>query len=599
MPKQKHSFAKAALAVVMALSIGIPPVTAHTVAIGYVIPSPGDVTVWFGTYHDFTEMPTTEGQALLILPDASQISVPFTLTSMGAPAGLGSNVVFSQTHINMATGLPYTLSELPSWEGAPFTGLTEVGTYTVELNPMFPPTSQKWDNDVGNITFTINPNITGLQIPVAGLTDNQKGVLQGINHSMANGGSSGSFTRLDIALMRAAGNSMALGQELDQMSPIKFGNFASTTAFNNEDFETAAEDMYLENLRNGPQGGFAYGNGQIDASGLTVNDPNVDPGLQMVHSRMLAWNAPSGLVSDVVMPALGGIDMKDTKSLCSSCPAYNNPWNVFVRGNVVLAQGYSQSDIPHFDDTTSSVVLGTDYRFTSKILAGATLGFAHTDVTLDSFNSSATVDSYTPGIYAAYADHGWFANFQGRYSYNSYTQSRNIDFLHQTANSAASGDEGVLDLDGGYEFHSGNFTYGPTAGVQYVHLTVNGYSESGTDANLRVENDQSDSLRSRLGGAVKYDFKGWGAVMFSPHLNVSWEHEFMDQSRGITSAFTNFNGGSFVVRTQDASDDFALVDAGLDAKLSSTVTLFGDYMVQAGQSNYFGQSVQAGVKVNF
>jgi outer membrane autotransporter protein len=42
-----------------------------------------------------------------------------------------------------------------------------------------------------------------------------------------------------------------------------------------------------------------------------------------------------------------------------------------------------------------------------------------------------------------------------------------------------------------------------------------------------------------------------------------------------------------------------LDDAGLDAEINRMVTVFADYAVQAGQANYFGQSVQAGVKFGF
>ena len=599
MPKQKDCFLRKTLALVLSACMVILPSRAHTVAIGYVVTSPGDVTFWFGTYHAFTEMPPTEGHALLTLPDLSQLSVPFSLTSSTAPNGIASTVVFSQTHLNTATGLPYTLDEIQSWEGAPFTGLTQAGSYTIELDPAFPPTSLKWDNDVGNLTFTINPRGNAVTIPTAGLTPNEQGVLGAINRSMAGGGGTHSFTHIQMILMNAAGSAPELGQDLDQLTGIKLANFATTTAFNNDDFETAAMDMYLENLRNGIHGEFLGGNGQIDASGLTVNDPHVDPALQVVHSHMLAWNSPgSSTLSDVPRVMFGGVDMKDTKQM-GNCPADSNPWNIFVRGNVVLAQGFSQADQPHFDDNTESVVLGADYRLNSHFLAGATLGYAHTDATLDTFTSSATIDSYTPGAYASYSDNGWFANFLGRYTYNSYTEARSIDFLSQTANGATDGHQGTVDLDGGYEFHSGGWTYGPTAGVQYVHLTTNGYRESGSDANLAQREDQADSLRTRLGVSVKYDFQNRSGVMFSPHLAASWQHEFLDPSRLLQSSFTNFNGGTFVTRTQENSDDFALVDTGLDAKLNRTITVFGDYLFQAGQDNYFGQSVQAGVRVNF
>ena len=226
------------------------------------------------------------------------------------------------------------------------------------------------------------------------------------------------------------------------------------------------------------------------------------------------------------------------------------------------------------------------------------MSYAHTDATLDDFGSSSTVDSYSPGFYASYADGGWFANFIGRYSYNSYTENRNIAFLGQTANGGTDGNEGLIDLDGGYLFHAGPWSYGPVAGLQYTHLTVNGYTEQDSDANLTVNEDQSDSLRSRFGGEVRYNTCGCG-VTFSPHLTATWQHEFMDQSRGLTSSFTQFSGGSFTVRTDDPSRDSALVDLGLDAKVDSSITVFGDYIVQAGQDNYFGQSLQAGVRVNF
>jgi outer membrane autotransporter protein len=87
-------------------------------------------------------------------------------------------------------------------------------------------------------------------------------------------------------------------------------------------------------------------------------------------------------------------------------------------------------------------------------------------------------------------------------------------------------------------------------------------------------------------------------VNFTPHLDATWQHEFMDQSRGVTSQFSG-GAGSFSIQTTDPSRDSALVDAGLEAEINRTVTAFLDYQVQAGQENYFGQSVQGGVKIGF
>jgi outer membrane autotransporter protein len=53
------------------------------------------------------------------------------------------------------------------------------------------------------------------------------------------------------------------------------------------------------------------------------------------------------------------------------------------------------------------------------------------------------------------------------------------------------------------------------------------------------------------------------------------------------------------VNTPKPNRDSALADLGLDGQINKTWTLFVDYNVQAGQSNYFGQSVQAGAKIGF
>ena len=439
----------------------------------------------------------------------------------------------------------------------------------------------------------IQVSLVQTTLPLSGLNPNEQAIASKL--------SSGALNAVSTPVVSAyLANPAALGNILDQLSPLQFGQFTSTTAFNNATFDIEGRDNYLSGRRGGNHDTFLGGNGQIDSSGLTLNDPSYDPALSMVHSRLLAWNpAPlNGAISDVASALPGGFDMRDSKEMKSAAGPVTDPWNVYVRGSVILAQGFSQPSISHFDDNTESVEIGVDYTITPNFLIGVDAGYGHTDVTLDDNGSSATVDSYSPGLYASYADGGWYANAMGNYVHNAYTQARSISFLSQTANSAPEGNEGVADLDGGYDFHAGALTYGPLAGLQYTHLTVDGYSESGSVADLSVNDDQSDSLRSRLGGRLSYALSHCG-MNFTPHLDASWQHEFMDQSRGITSSFNGTALGSFSVRTENPSRESALVDAGLDAEINQTVTLFTDYVVQAGQANYFGQSVQFGAKIKF
>lgn len=398
-------------------------------------------------------------------------------------------------------------------------------------------------------------------------------------------------------------NPAALGPAFDQLTALNFARFASTTAFNNTSFLAQQFDEYLANHR-GADGTFISSQGGIDCSGLVVNDPSVDSALQMVHSRLLAWNpAPTaGRISDVAGAVYGGTDTKGFTTMTQAPPS-SHPWNVFVSGNVVLAQSFSDpsAGLSHSDATTGGMQIGADYRIDSNFIVGGMFGYGHTDATLDAFGSTASVDTYSPALYAAYSHGGWYANALGSYGFANYDQDRKVSIggFSGTAHSSPGGDQIVGNLDGGYDFHRGSWTFGPTAGVQYVHLDVDGFTEGGLPgANLDVNQSEADSLRSRLGGRVSYAVQD-GNLIFTPHFSASWQHEFLDQSRGITSQFDGVGAGSFVVRTANPSRDSALLDLGLDSQIDDTWTVFADYTVQAGQDNYFGQSVQAGVKIGF
>lgn len=512
-------------------------------------------------------------------------AMPFTFESGYFSALLSGTQVTVQAFngATLVNSTNLTLNTTATLETFNYTNITEIDFILLDPNFAF-------DNLSFNFatTFASTPGLTPSQTAVANNID--------FNSSSPSPALSALITALTV-LQSSSPSSFA--PALNELTPLQFGQFARTMAINNASFATESRDQYFASQR-GEDGTFVGGNGSIDASRLTLNDPSYDPNLAMVHSRLLAWNPgpAAGLVNDMDGTALGGIAMKDPKEMKSvASPTYTHPWNFYVQGNVILAQGFSQNDVSHFDGNTESVTLGTDYRVTPNFLVGLAAGYGHTDVTLDNDGSSATVDSYSPGFYASYADKGWYANLSGDYLHNAYTQSRVIGFLGQAANSAPEGNEGVANLDGGYDFHQGAWTFGPLAGLQYTHLTVDGYNENGSIADLSVNEQDADSLRSRLGGRVSFKFSHCG-INFTPHLDASWQHEFMDQGRGITSQF-NGGLGSFSVRTSDPSRDSALADMGLDAEINHTVTAFADYQIQAGQDNYFGQSVQGGVKIGF
>ena len=58
-------------------------------------------------------------------------------------------------------------------------------------------------------------------------------------------------------------------------------------------------------------------------------------------------------------------------------------------------------------------------------------------------------------------------------------------------------------------------------------------------------------------------------------------------------------GGSFVTQGDAPERDSAFFDVGVDAGVSSNVTLFLDYQAQAGEAHFFAQSAQGGLRIGF
>jgi outer membrane autotransporter protein len=435
--------------------------------------------------------------------------------------------------------------------------------------------------DVANYNLELTP----------GLTPNQLAVATNLDSDPFVGGAIGT-----VISEIGNGPTDQIGSDLDQLSPEKLQIFRNI-AFDNFVYTATAVDNHLASLR--------YGQGGFDSSGLSVLNPTDSPLMSQIKGRLLAFDAPdSNVINDSAGALLGGVTMTDPKDVKDSKQMATEPegpsWSGFIDGTVILADLSHNVDDSHASYTTGGVNAGVDYRFSKNFAAGAMFGYGHTYATLDENGSHARVDSYSPGLYATYADKGFFLNGIASYDYNNYSEARAIPFAGLESSGKTHGSQFNGDIDGGYEFHHGDWTFGPTLALQYVHLEINDFTESGAaPVNLSIANQQDDSLRSRLGGELRYEMKGCGNMVFTPHLSASWQHEYLDNARGITSQFNDAGLGSFSVEGTNTDRDSAFIDVGANAQFNKALSGFLDYETQVGQDNFYAQAVQAGLKVSF
>ncbi len=432
-----------------------------------------------------------------------------------------------------------------------------------------------------------------------GLTANQQAIAAAIDN-VNNGTTTGDFSNVITALNTATANGQ-LAQALNELSPQRL-QLLSRVAFDNFSFTTQRLENHLASLRDGDFG--------LDTSGISVTDSSAGD-LAPLKGRLLAWTPAlgAGLVQDVPDPILGEVLPSDPKQqgTATETTSESSPgrqWSAFISGNVVLGNVDSSSDVAKSSYTTSGGTVGADYRITANLRAGVLADYQHTEADLDTEGSKARIDTYLPGIYLAYVDKtGFYGNALFTYGWNDYSESRDIDFggLNRTAQASPSGSQIGFSVDAGYDFRRPEYgwTYGPEVGLSYVNLGIDSFTETGADAaDLQVNHETAESLRSRLGGNIRYAAK-FGDILFTPRFSIFWQHEFLNDSRTITSQFADMGTGSaFSIQTENPSRDSGLFDLGVDAQINNIVTVFLDY--QPEWSNHdVDQSVQGGAKFAF
>jgi outer membrane autotransporter protein len=88
-------------------------------------------------------------------------------------------------------------------------------------------------------------------------------------------------------------------------------------------------------------------------------------------------------------------------------------------------------------------------------------------------------------------------------------------------------------------------------------------------------------------------------LTWRPFFDASWQHEFMQNSNSLTAGFDGAGVGTFTVPTPGNSRESALVSLGTDIDIDANSEVFTVYRVEAGASNFFAQSVEAGFELSY
>jgi outer membrane autotransporter protein len=260
--------------------------------------------------------------------------------------------------------------------------------------------------------------------------------------------------------------------------------------------------------------------------------------------------------------------------------------DVWALSTGVYADG-SLSSVEGDDFNSGGFLTGIDMQVARDFTAGLFTGSSESEGNFPGKNKIET-DRYLLGGYATYSHDGFYANsaLGGGFVDTEVKRTIQIGGFSQRTHSDTDGQEFFTMLNGGYDLHHGNWTFGPSGGLQYSNTQYDTIHERGAGPlDLKISNAESDSLRGKLGGRVAYYHKVSDQLTLIPESRLFWQHEFLRDNDSLDATLNNGAGSSFSHGVSDSDGDSFL--GGVGVGFQTNFGFYGNvsYDVELGREN--------------
>jgi outer membrane autotransporter protein len=367
----------------------------------------------------------------------------------------------------------------------------------------------------------------------------------------------------------------ALADAFDQLSPEELGALSRISRSYNVTFNSNLLSR-LQELRAGVRGFSARGYAITDTKGERYD---------------LSQNVLFAGVNST--PESVGLTVKKKDPMAASL---DNPWGVFATGTGQFGDVDARDGLKGYGFTTGGLTVGADYRWNEGFTTGAFVGYAGSEADLDGVGGKVEADAAKFGFYAAWQKHGFYVNSAVGGGYNDYETSRTV--LGAKAEGDTNGVEFNALAGAGYDFTPGNWRFGPSAHLEYSYMLIDGMTEHGSLAPLRISQQSVDSLATRLGWNLSYGWELPNGVVLAPQGSLSWRHEYFDGAESLQSRFASGAGGVFNTQVSGMNRDSALAGLSILVQWSPTITTVLGYEAEVA-SRYDSSTINGRIIIGF
>lgn len=249
--------------------------------------------------------------------------------------------------------------------------------------------------------------------------------------------------------------------------------------------------------------------------------------------------------------------------------------------------------------STAGFLAGYDGEASPGWQVGIVGGFNRTSFSLRNTSSSGDSDNYDLGLYGANRVGAIDLRYAGTYTWHDVSTSRTT-FLPGLANSLSasrSGGTGQLFGEIGYKLNVGSAELEPFAGLAYVRLRLDGFTETGGVTALTAASRTQDNLKTTLGLRANHTFAA-GEATFAVRGSLAWQHAFGTVTPQLAERFAFTNSPSFLVTGAPIARDTALVDISADWLIDANTRLGISYTGQLAAKSQ-SNAVQGRFSINF
>jgi autotransporter-associated beta strand protein len=271
-------------------------------------------------------------------------------------------------------------------------------------------------------------------------------------------------------------------------------------------------------------------------------------------------------------------------------------WTFFINGELEWVDIDSTANARGYDLQSSGVSVGADFLANENLVLGLTTGYSRGDAELAGGGRLKMEGGTQFGAYASYFRDGFHVDGIVGGGVNAY-EIRRAGF-GGNARGDTDGREFHMELSGGKDWRVGRITFGPEVSLRYAWAGLQGYTERGSLAPLRIQSQDAHSLQFEVGGHAAYAWKV-GSVVVTPEVRMFWQHETLEDSPWVASRFASGAGGVFRVRGPRLGRDSLVGSGSVTVQLGEKWSGYAAYTGEFLRANAATHRVNLGLRMEF